>query len=129
VLESLAFALRHNMEAGAKGAVTLDDRLIVVGGAARSNLWMQIIADITGYPVWTIREDAEAALGAAHLAVLGAGLGDADAAARWVTLVERATPDPARKRHYDAVFAVYASLYPALKPSMHALADLRSPPA
>ena len=125
VLESVSFALRHNMEAGAKGAAALEARLIVVGGAARSDLWMQIIADVTGYPVWTIREDAEAALGAARLAALGVGLLEHRAADEWVTLIERARPDAARKRRYDAVFAVYAGLYPALKRSMHALADLR----
>ena len=39
---------------GAKGAAKLDDRLIVVGGAAHSDLWMQIISDVTGY---TARSD------------------------------------------------------------------------
>ena len=125
VLEGVTLALRHNMEAGAKGAVKLEDRLIVVGGAARSDLWMQIIADVTGYPVWTIREDVEAALGAARLAALGIGLIARQDGDSWITLVERAAPDPARKARYDAVFAVYAGLYPALRDSMHALADLR----
>ncbi len=127
VLESIGFALRHNMEAGAKGAATLADRLIVVGGAARSDLWMQIIADITDYPVWTIREDVEAALGAARLAALGVGLigRDDEQEQAWITLVERARPDLARKLHYNTVYAVYTALYPALKASMHALADAR----
>ena len=97
----------------------------MVGGAARSDLWMQIIADVTGYPVWTIREDVEAALGAARLAALGIGLIAREDRDSWITLVERAAPDPARKARYDAVFAVYAGLYPALRDSMHALADLR----
>lgn len=68
VLEGLAYALRHNIEAGAAGARALDARLVVVGGAAHSDLWMQSIADITGYPVWTIAEEVEAAMGAARLA-------------------------------------------------------------
>ena len=127
VLEGVALALRHNMEAGAKGAASLAERLIVVGGAAKSDLWMSIIADVTGYPVWTIREDVEAALGAARLAALSIGLIQRDDAPDWITLVERAKPDSARKRRYDAVFDVYANLYPALKASMHALAGLRGP--
>ena len=127
VLEGVTLALRHNMEAGAKGSAKLEERLIVVGGAAKSDLWMRIVADVTGFPVWTIREDVEAALGAARLAALGAGLIAPDAADPWITLVERAKPDAARKRRYDALFAVYAGLYPALKASMHALADLRAP--
>lgn len=126
MLEGVTLALRHNMEAGARGSAPLERRLVVVGGAARSGLWMQVIADITGFPVWTITEDVEAALGAARLAAINVGLsGSGD----WITLAERARPDPARKRRYDALFAAYVALYPALKGTMHALAELRGPAA
>jgi ribulokinase len=122
VLEGVSFALQHNIEAGRKGAQSLDDKLIVVGGAAHSDLWMQIIADVTGYPVYTIKEDVEAAMGAALLAALGAKLVSPEAAQKgWVTLVERAQPDPGRKALYAGRFKVYTDLYPALKPLMHRL--------
>ncbi|MGF6755474.1 FGGY-family carbohydrate kinase [Paraburkholderia sp. GAS42] len=122
VLEGVSFALQHNIEAGRKGAKSLDDKLIVVGGAAHSDLWMQIIADITGYPVYTIKEEVEAAMGAALLAALGAKLVTHEAAHEgWVTLVERAQPDDARKQVYAGRFKVYTDLYPALKPLMHRL--------
>src|SRR6185369_15197250 len=78
VLEGVTFALRHNIEAGARGAASLDEPLIVVGGAAHSDLWMQIIADVTARPVLTIAEDVEAAMGAALLAAYGAKLVSAD---------------------------------------------------
>ena len=122
VLEGVAFALAHNIEAGARGARELDARLIVVGGAAHSDLWMSIIADVTGYPVVTIEQEVEAALGAALLAGLGAGVVTREAAARgWVTLRERAHPDAARREVYARQFDVYKGLYPALKDSMHRL--------
>ncbi|WP_206997488.1 FGGY-family carbohydrate kinase [Trinickia mobilis] len=122
VLEGVSFALKHNIEAGRQGAQTLDDRLIVVGGAAHSDLWMQIIADVTGYPVYTIEQDVEAAMGAALLAALGAGLvSEEDAARGWVTLAERAQPDARRQALYAQRFGIYADLYPALKPLMHRL--------
>ena len=91
VLEGVSFALKHNIEAGRKGAQSLDDKLIVVGGAAHSDLWMQIIADITGYPVYTIEQEVEAAMGAALLAGVGVGLvSREEAQGGWVTLIERA---------------------------------------
>ncbi|VDO18224.1 unnamed protein product, partial [Brugia timori] len=75
---------------------------------------MQIVADITGYPVFTIEEEVEAALGAAMLAALGAGLVDAATAERgWVTLVERARPEPQAQAVYRERFEIYKSLYPA----------------
>lgn len=126
VLEGISFALRHNIEAGTRGAATLDDALIVVGGAARSDLWMQIIADVTARPVLTIAEDVEAAMGAALLAAYGAKLvGDEDVRRGWVTLVPRAQPRAGQAAGYEAMFAAYKSLYPALRTTMHDLADLR----
>jgi xylulokinase len=122
VLEGVSFALKHNIEAGRQGAQSLDDKLIVVGGAAHSDLWMQIIADTTGYPVYTIEQDVEAAMGAALLAALGVGLISREAAqGGWVTLIERAQPDAARMVLYEQRFGVYKDLYPALKPVMHRL--------
>jgi xylulokinase len=110
------------MEAGRRGAQSLDDRLIVVGGAAHSDLWMQIIADVTGYPVLSIEQDVEAAMGAALLAALGAGLVSRETAeGGWVTLIERARPEQAREKVYAERFEVYREIYPALKPLMHRL--------
>ena len=125
VLEGVTFALRHNIEAGRHTMPQLDASLIVVGGAAHSDLWMRIIADITGYPVRSIAENVEAALGAAVLAGLGIGLVTPDVAARgWVTLTDRAQPDPHVTPAYDRLFAVYKGLYPALKDSMHRLREV-----
>lgn len=124
VLEGVSFALRHNIEAGAKGAAALDADLVVVGGAARSDLWMQIIADVTGRRVSTIDEEVEAAMGAALLAAFGVGLVDDDEVRRgWVTLAPRAVPRPAATRVYDTLFETYKALYPALKATMHDLND------
>jgi len=122
VLEGVTFALRHNIEAGARGAGTLDDQLVVVGGASHSDVWMQIIADVTGRPVYTLADDVEASLGAALLAAYGAGLIDADAVRRgWVTPQLRATPQAAAHAAYSELFAQYVDLYLALKPAMHRL--------
>lgn len=124
VLEGVGFALRHNIEAGAKGAASLDQTLVVVGGAAKSDLWMQIIADVTGRPVLTIREEVEAAMGAALLAAYGVGLVTAENVRRgWVTLVPRATPRPRATGIYDRLFETYKALYPVLKATMHDLSD------
>jgi xylulokinase len=122
VLEGVAFALRHNMEAGRRGARSLDEKLIVVGGAAHSDLWMQIIADVTGYPVWSIEQQVEAPMGAALLAALGAGLITRETAeGGWVTLIQRARPIDENQKLYNERFGVYVDLYPALKPIMHRL--------
>ncbi len=122
VLEGVTFALRHNIEAGRRNLQALDGTLIVVGGAAHSDLWMQVAADITGYPVQTIAENVEAALGAALLAGLGVGLVTPEqAAGGWVNLIPRAQPNPAAQDTYGRLFGLYTGLYPALKDTMHRL--------
>ena len=127
VLEGVTFALRHNIEAGAMAAAALDEELIVVGGAARSDLWMQIIANVTGRPVLTIKQDVEAAMGAALLAAYGVGLiTAADVRAGWVTLAPRAKPEARAVEIYDGMFTPYKALYPALKATMHDLAASRT---
>jgi xylulokinase len=122
ILEGVAYALRHNMDAGTRGAATLDEALIVVGGAAKSDLWMRIIADVTGRPVLTIEQDVEAAMGDALLAAYAVGLAsEAEVRDGWATLAPRARPNTDTKRVYDARYAAYLALYPALKDVMHAL--------
>jgi xylulokinase len=77
---------------------------------------------VTGYPVYTIEQDVEAAMGAALLAAVGVGLvSREEAQGGWVTLVERAQPDAVRMALYEQRFGVYTDLYPALKPVMHRL--------
>ncbi|MBS7699562.1 MULTISPECIES: FGGY-family carbohydrate kinase [unclassified Chelatococcus] len=127
VLEGVAFALRHNIEAS--DTALLDKDLIVVGGAAQSSLWLQIIADVTGRRVLTIAENVEAAMGAALLAALGAGLVSARRAADgWVRLAPSAEPREREQHIYNACFEVYRSLYPALKDGMHRLRAMTEVP-
>lgn len=128
VLEGVGFALRHSIEAGMRGTGALDERLVVVGGASHSALWMQMLADITGRPIYTLSEDVEASLGAALLAAYGARLVDAEVVRRgWVSPVLRATPEPGRQKRYDELFGLYMGLYPALKDTMHGLRSLADP--
>jgi xylulokinase len=94
------------------------------GGGARSPLWLQVQADIYGRPSRRTAVDEGPAYGAALLAGVASGVfDDAEAASASVgmrgAVVE---PDPARARRYDELYAVFASLYPALRDAMHALA-------
>ena len=124
VLEGVSHALRHNIEAGTLDGSVLNADLTVVGGASRSDLWMQIIADVTGRTVHTMRDDVEASMGAAMLAALGSGMADLETVERdWVHIVERAQPTLEGMRRYEAFHTQYVNLYPALKSVMHALRD------
>ena len=71
-------------------------RIIATGGGSRSVPWMQAVADATGLPVDTVAVPEGAALGAAFLARMAAGLETSfDAAAGWAQSGRRIEPDPA----------------------------------
>ena len=113
VLEGCAFALRDVL--GRLDALGLGGPEIrVVGGGARSELWLQIKADVTGRTVQPVLADEPTALGAAILAGLAAGTftGAADAVARTVAVAPRCyQPDELVKAVYDERYAQYRALY------------------
>lgn len=93
-------------------------------GTAHADLWMQIISDVTGYTVYTIREEVEAALGASLLTASGAGVIDSAAVEQgWIRLDERTRPRPEVHARYERQFKLYCDLYPSLKNVMHGLQE------
>jgi xylulokinase len=126
-LEGVAYALRHNIEAGQRAGYPLDPELRVVGGGARSELWSRIMASVTGRPVLAAAAGGEAALGDAMLAAVGVGLASPDRLEAWVgadALYRRSDPDPAEAATYDRYFEQYLGLYADLRPRFAALAAL-----
>jgi len=72
LLEGVAFGTRLTLQAmAARGAAPRE--LVVAGGAARSPLWLQIHADVTGLPLRITRCGDAPALGCALLAALAVG--------------------------------------------------------
>jgi xylulokinase len=123
VMEGVAFSMRDGLEI-MRDLGTPDDDVRAVGGGARSPLWLQLQADVYGRPIRRTVIDEGPAYGAALLAGVAAGaFADVGDAAARVRLREEVTePDPERARRYAELYGVYASLYPALRDAMHALA-------
>ena len=67
ILESIAFETRRNLATFLEMQVDCG-QLIMTGGATRSAVWPQIVADVCGIPVHVSVEQDAAALGAAILA-------------------------------------------------------------
>ena len=103
ILEGCAFALRDiidRFDAMGLGG----EELRVVGGGARSRLWLQIKADVTGHPMRAVQGDHATSAGAAMLAGVAAGFfADLDeAAARIVRLAHQPVyPNAARGEVYE----------------------------
>ena len=119
VLEGCAFALRdiverlHDLGLADDGA-----EIRVVGGGARSPLWLRIKADVLGRPVRPVLAEEATATGAAILAGLAAGtFDDIDSATeRAVELApESIRPDPAVRDRYDTAYARYRAMFDAVE--------------
>ncbi|OBI03242.1 xylulokinase [Mycobacterium scrofulaceum] len=90
--EASGFVVRQLIELS--GAPTA--RIVATGGGTRVGPWMQAIADATGRPVEVSAVPEGAALGAAFLARIAAGLETSIAdAARWARTERVVEPDPA----------------------------------
>ncbi|MBN1814630.1 MAG: xylulose kinase, partial [Anaerolineae bacterium] len=100
---------------------------VALGGGSRSDLWCQIVADVTGVPVVRAATAEATCLGASILAARAAKwYPDLTTAASAMTgTAGRFEPDPKTQAIYDRLYdQVYRPLFPTLQPLLHRLADL-----
>jgi len=122
VLEAADLALRHVAEPIVAAGVPVRE-LRVAGGLAHERTWNRVKADVTGFTVAVPAIVETALVGSAIVAGVGAGIfPDLASGARAIVRIEdRIEPDPAHRATYDALYARYVELYPALRPAFHAL--------
>ncbi|HEX7472258.1 MAG TPA: FGGY-family carbohydrate kinase [Candidatus Limnocylindrales bacterium] len=125
VLEAAALALRH-VAAPILAAGLRIDQLVVTGGTARGDTWNRIKADVLGVPVAVPAERETAVLGAAILGATAVGWhADVRAAiGEMIRIDHRIEPDPALAARYDALYAAYVELWPAIAPTVRRLREL-----
>ncbi|MBT4627412.1 MAG: hypothetical protein HOC63_12060 [Rhodospirillales bacterium] len=116
-LEGTAFAMRDVMERLNSLGVDVTS-IVALGGGAKSRLWTQIRADMTGLPVEIPVLTDTAPMGGAILAAVAAGVyPDVPSAVTNVGSVACVIePDPACKAQYDDAYARYHLLFESLRP-------------
>jgi xylulokinase len=132
VYEGLAYEWRSYLEQIERTAQIRAATIRLIGGGARSDIWVQIKADVLGRPLHVLDMSEGVALGAALLGGLAAGVYPDEAAAiARLRHVERVvTPDPARSAIYDRCYRdVYLQIAPALRALNDTISDLPSPEA
>lgn len=116
VLEGVTFGLRDTFEIFREIGVPVA-QVRASGGGAKSQLWRQINADITGYEHVTLGVDEGPALGAALLAAVGTGAYAtvADACHAAIRVAGSTPAKPEAVTAYNRFYPIYRALYPALK--------------
>ncbi|AOW91725.1 hypothetical protein BFN03_00875 [Rhodococcus sp. WMMA185] len=112
VMEGVCFAYRSLFEVLGTTAETL----YVVGGGAKSAVWMQILADVLARDLEVVAEPENAATrGAAIIAGHKLGWYDTYAPPGLFPVAQSYRPRSATSEAYEAQYRVFASLYPQLK--------------
>jgi sugar (pentulose or hexulose) kinase len=131
LLEGLAYGLRHGRERIERKTKTKVTELYLCGGGSKSDLVMQITADV--FDLTTIRPAVHeaSALGAAMLAAWGGGLyPDLESTVKAMARsTEKFEPDPKNAALYDRLYArVYRQMYGRLRPLYKDIMDITGYP-
>ncbi|MBM3458873.1 MAG: hypothetical protein FJX77_10130 [Armatimonadetes bacterium] len=120
VLEGIVFDLRQILDCLVELGLPLTE--VRLGeGAARSDLWKQMQAEVLNRSLRLLETRAASPLGAAILAGVAGGVFPdfASACERAVRIEGELEPDPAVARAYETAYREFRSFYPTLSPWFH----------
>jgi sugar (pentulose or hexulose) kinase len=125
ILEGIALTMTNNTAAMEKALGSRLSPVLVSGGGSRSDLMMQIVADVFDRPARRTTVIDAAGLGAAICAAVGHGIyPDWDqATAAMVAIGDQFTPDATAVRAYQQINKIYAGLTSFTDPLFRSMAD------
>ena len=112
IMEGVGYVLQKNLLHIHANGIHLEN-IIATGGGAKSPIWCQLYADITGLPVRIPAEKEAACLGAAMIAAVADGkFSDFAAASKeLVSFSKEYTPNPSE--HFEKKYRRFCKLYEA----------------
>ena len=117
VYEGVVFAHRNDMEFLLGGSQSAQPKVVrLAGGAARSEIWVQMFADGLGMPIELAEGNELGAKGAAICAAVAVGIYDdiPQAVKKMVKVGRKYLPDPERSAELDAKYAVFKQFLPLI---------------
>lgn len=118
IMEGCGYGLRQLCEIAERVTGKEISQFSSIGGGAKSELWAQIKADITGKSIQILDMSDMAPIGAALLAGTGAGifedLRQASGKVRQ-TVYKEVRPNKANEEAYEKGYQIYVQLYPRIK--------------
>jgi xylulokinase len=127
VLEGLSLIIRDCLQAAQEGPTPL--RVCgLCGGGANSDVWCQLIADVTGTPTFRTADQEVGAKGAfiAGLVAVGREADFPSAAKHYVRIRDVFEPDKARHARYDELFEQFLAIRESTLPIWKRMADDRA---
>jgi xylulokinase len=127
ILEGVAFNLKIILDILEKGVSGGIDKVILIGGGAKGDVWLQILSDIWQKPlvIPIFREEATS-LGAAVCCGIGIGVFKDYQVINKINKIEKTImPNTALAEQYNALFSIFDASYESLKGIYKELADYR----
>lgn len=117
VMEGVVYDIRDMWELEVKAGLPPFQVLRLSGGAARSPMWCQIVADVLNVTVETTKNEEATALGAAMIATVGAGIYNnlQEAIDNMVHVTGVYKPIPENVEKYNELYKIFNDAYDALK--------------
>lgn len=110
IMEGISFLLRENVELLRRSGINAD-RIISLGGGAKSPLWLKMKADICKAKIVTMKNEESTSLGAALGAALAIGLLDSEEDIyKYVAVKHEYDSTPDRQEKYQAKYEKYLDL-------------------
>jgi xylulokinase len=126
VIEGITFSLNESVDIFRAKGKTIN-KVVASGGGAKSDLWLQIQADVFDAEVVTLQNEQGPGMGAAILAAVGTGwFTDLKSCANaFVQYGKSYQPIEANKQAYQQLFSLYQQIYNQTKSISHDLAAFR----
>ncbi|NLC43393.1 MAG: hypothetical protein GX783_03825, partial [Clostridiales bacterium] len=112
IMEGVSFGVKRGLEDFRSNGSDIK-QLIIVGGAAKSNIWCEMIADVTGVPLVRLNQADICAVGAGIIAAQGLGWYDSyENAAQAMTRKEYVyQPKKENQECYDKKYIKYRKMW------------------
>jgi autoinducer-2 kinase len=113
IMENAAFVTKGNIDSVSQITNTTPESIVFGGGASKSDLWCQIVADVLNLKVKVPVVKESTALGAAICAGVGAGVYESfhDAIAQVVKFEKTFQPNEANRTVYDELYKKWEAVY------------------
>ncbi len=128
IVEGIALEMATNLEA-LRGSGLPVERILAVGGGARSPAILQLRSDVFGEEITPLLVEEAGCLACGMLAsaALDGSPGIVNLAATWIKRGESVRPRPAWTEYYRELRSLHTSIYPALREIHARLARLERP--
>lgn len=118
-LEGVCFAIHSVLDAVIQSSGTIQE-IRVSGGFTASDVWLQLMADITGKKLTVVQAEDASAIGAAYLAIQTNNFPDFKIKEE-ASIIKTIYPNQENQLIYQKNYKLFVKLYENLKDSMHEL--------